>query len=102
MWGDFGYVSPYEVPAWHLAAALNTQELKTMPSGDEDLYYIPDTIRVTCSPSRRRHKARHRPKSGQGPGPGEAQEGGQQAHEGGQQAAAAGRKRCGAGKAREL
>lgn len=70
LWGDFGFLSPYAVPSWHLAAALNSQELKAMPSDDEELYYIPDGISVRCQPSRRRVLARLKQQQSGGLGPG--------------------------------
>lgn len=48
MYGDFGWLSPYQIPNWHLAAALNSYQAGLMESEEEDLYYIVPEVSVTC------------------------------------------------------
>lgn len=48
MYGDFGWVSPLEVPNWHLAASLNKEQASQMESEGEDLYYIVPEVKISC------------------------------------------------------
>lgn len=47
MYGDLGYVSPLDVPRWHVSASLSRVESQRQPE-DEDLYFIFPDVTVTC------------------------------------------------------
>lgn len=48
MYGNYGHVSPLDVPAWHLAAALNGEQAELMSDPGDDMYYVVPGITVSC------------------------------------------------------